>query len=801
MNIVETRRVYKSMGCEQSTTGSDTTERHETSASRRAAPGESSNSFTRTQKNEANTQYRRGKHIGSGRYGKVHLGVHKGDGKIVALKYLDFSKYPPERLTQSVQSVLSEIGSMQNIGRHKNIVELFDSHVIGTTIVMVMEYCEGGSLRKFMKQNAPVNNIRTVISLLKDMTEGLRALRAQNLIHRDLKPENVLIDQHGTLKLADFGMARQLGDAEDATRVCGSLLYIAPEVFATKKYNPSIDLWALGCILYEIIVGDHPFMTRDVEIASFCGIMETAKINLTLIRRRRNGYGETVIQFPKLGSEFEKIVNIATWLIQECPNKRMTYAHLFEALDIEPLKNAVSDHFSVVSTNSVWVEQKSESTFTLNRKNSIEVILPQDSELEKTLDRTAITVERPTALSTLSKAASFLRTLSVNDVSLGRQHLIVMSADVTAQQAIATLFEHNISSAPVLDEAGYFCGFVDNGDLIKHLLDSMNSKTKQFLRAFVTSSSKVVNYGKSSGLVNKPVSIQNKCNLLSAILLMATGVKRLGVWSEDGEFVKVISQSSINGYLIQRVREKDIYAQARSIKAGNKERTMSTAALDAQSSSQNYSSVSDLRAGILDSFFEEFVTLTKMTLSDLNLVPQSRKMITIRFFSNVVDAFQLLVSHEISALPIVDDNGAIVSVLSTSDIALLASDQFIDAEPDLNDANLNNPDVKELKNDPARKAALQIKLAFESVKRMKMSVRDYVHLARGVSKRNPKLPKDGTIILAQKSSTLLSVMKSLHEYGIHRVFVVDAQQKPIGVVSLRDVLGALAHHRLEEVID
>ena len=110
-------------------------------------------------------------------------------------------------------------------------------------------------------------------------------------------------------------------------------------------------------------------------------------------------------------------------------------------------------------------------------------------------------------------------------------------------------------------------------------------------------------------------------------------------------------------------------------------------------------------------------------------------------------------------------------------------------------------EAKELKNDPARKAALQIKLAFESVKRMKMSVRDYVHLARGVSKRNPKLPKDGTIILAQQSSTLLSVMKSLHEYGIHRVFIVDAQQKPIGVVSLRDVLGALAHFRFEEVID
>ena len=78
------------------------------------------------------------------------------------------------------------------------------------------------------------------------MSEGLRALRT-NLIHRDLKPENVLIDQYGTLKLADFGMARQL--AMQKTQ----LVFVAPcctlrQVFATKKYNPSIDLWALGCI-------------------------------------------------------------------------------------------------------------------------------------------------------------------------------------------------------------------------------------------------------------------------------------------------------------------------------------------------------------------------------------------------------------------------------------------------------------------------------------------------------------------------------------------------------------------------
>ena len=129
-----------------------------------------------------------------------------------------------------------------------------------------------------------------------------------------------------------------------------------------------------------------------------------------------------------------------------------------------------------------------------------------------------------------------------------------MSADVTAQQAISILHSHGISSAPVVDQDGRFCGFVDNGDLVKHIVDSMHSKTKTFLRSFVTSSTKIVNYGKSSALVNKPVSIQNNCNLLSAMLVMGTGVKRLGVLDDTGQFTKVISQSSVHAFLYESVR-------------------------------------------------------------------------------------------------------------------------------------------------------------------------------------------------------------------------------------------------------
>ena len=696
-------------------------------------------------------EYTRGKHLGSGRFGNVYLCTRKGDGKIVAIKYIDFSRYQQKNLSKSVSSLLSEIDSMRSLGAHKNIVQLFESKVEDTSVLMVMEFCAGGSFRDYLEKNAPVKDIVVAEKIVRDIAGGLRALRVENLIHRDLKPENVLLDAHGTLKLADFGMARQLGDGDDANRVCGSLLYIAPEVFAKRSYKPSIDLWALGCMVYETIIGDHPFMTKDVELSSLCGTFETAKVNMTLIKMRRNAYGETETYFPKnLPPSFGRMVSLTTWLIQEDPAKRMTYKELFRVLGIEQIDDGAT----------------------------------ASGQDEKGTRRAAVSVDsKPSSFQNLSKAASYLRTLRVEDVQMGRAHLIVISAVVTVQQAIATLHSHGISSAPVLDEQGCFCGFVDNGDLVKHIIDSIHSKTKTFLRAFVTSSTKVVNYGKSSILVNKPVSIQNRCNLLSAILLMGTGVKRLGVWDNDGRFIKVISQSSVNNYLYKSLRS---VIDERSACGSEKEQGVGPGEVVLSSSK---AAMADMRETAMKSLEDDFVKLASMTLAELGLVWADREVVTALESSKVVDAFQLLSTHEISAIPVVDEGGLIRTVLSTADIAVLATDDF---------ALEDGSEKEAAAADPAHHATMQIKLAFESIKRLDMSVIEYVTLARKCKTRSRKLPQANSAIVATSKSTLLSVMESLYKYSIHRVFIVNDKQKPIGVVSLKDVLKTLALHRLGE---
>ena len=275
--------------------------------------------------------YEKGKHLGSGRYGKVYKCIRKGDGKVVAIKYIDFNRHKHGNLSKSVSSLLTEIDSMRSLGAHKNIVQLFESLVEGPCVLMVMEFCAGGSFREYLNKNAPVKDASVAEQFTKDIVGGLRALREKNLIHRDLKPENVLLDASGTLKLADFGMSRQLGDSDDANRVCGSLLYIAPEVIAKRSYKPSIDLWALGCMMYETVVGDHPFLTKDIGLSSVNGTFEVAKVNMTLIKMRRNIYGETEVYFPdNLPPAFDRILRLTTCLLRRIPRSELRIKNSLE---------------------------------------------------------------------------------------------------------------------------------------------------------------------------------------------------------------------------------------------------------------------------------------------------------------------------------------------------------------------------------------------------------------------------------------------------------------------------------------
>uniref|UniRef100_A0A0D9Z563 Protein kinase domain-containing protein n=1 Tax=Oryza glumipatula TaxID=40148 RepID=A0A0D9Z563_9ORYZ len=182
--------------------------------------------------------------IGSGAYARVWLGKHRTRGTEVALKEIAV-----ERLSSKLrESLLSEVDILRRI-RHPNVIALHESIRDGGKIYLVLEYCRGGDLHSYLQQHK-------------------RMLRENNVVHRDLKPQNILLvanNENSLLKIADFGFAKFLEPSSLAETLCGSPLYMAPEVMQAQKYDAKADLWSVGIILYQLVTGSPPF-TGDSQI-------------------------------------------------------------------------------------------------------------------------------------------------------------------------------------------------------------------------------------------------------------------------------------------------------------------------------------------------------------------------------------------------------------------------------------------------------------------------------------------------------------------------------------------------------
>ena len=131
-----------------------------------------------------------------------------------------------------------------------------------TRFWQVLEHCDAGDLADWLRARGPLAEA-DARHFLQCMARGLSALRDIHIIHRDHKPSNLLLSNTGgrlpTLKLADFGFARPLEELMLAESICGSPLYMAPEVLSCQTYDARADLWSVGTILYEMLVGRCPF--------------------------------------------------------------------------------------------------------------------------------------------------------------------------------------------------------------------------------------------------------------------------------------------------------------------------------------------------------------------------------------------------------------------------------------------------------------------------------------------------------------------------------------------------------------
>ncbi|RIB16110.1 kinase-like domain-containing protein [Gigaspora rosea] len=234
-----------------------------------------------------------GSEIGRGSFATVYKGFHKKNKNLVAIKSVLRSKLTKKLL----ENLESEIKILKGI-RHDHIVQLVDCQKVDTHIHLIMEYCSMGDLSNFIKRRGdPSSSTNTSSSksstnnglseyvvrhFLKQLANALEFLRSQNLIHRDIKPQNLLLlpppadsqtkpfvgsPDLPILKIADFGFARFLPQTSMADTLCGSPLYMAPEILRYEKYDAKADLWSVGAVLYEMSIGKPPFRaTNHVEL-------------------------------------------------------------------------------------------------------------------------------------------------------------------------------------------------------------------------------------------------------------------------------------------------------------------------------------------------------------------------------------------------------------------------------------------------------------------------------------------------------------------------------------------------------
>jgi len=204
------------------------------------------------------------KTIGRGQYGVVQLVRNVEDKMLYVCKTVDLTCRPRAEREAAKQ----EVGLLKRL-HHPNIVEYKDSFFRGDAIIIAMQYCEGGDLSGYIRDIAK-RRMRikesTIMSYLVQVLQALQYVHGERILHRDLKSSNLfLTDKGSTIKLGDFGISRVLeSTAQAAMSVVGTPHYMSPEVCENRPYNHKSDIWALGCVVYELCMLKHPFAAGNL---------------------------------------------------------------------------------------------------------------------------------------------------------------------------------------------------------------------------------------------------------------------------------------------------------------------------------------------------------------------------------------------------------------------------------------------------------------------------------------------------------------------------------------------------------
>ncbi len=204
------------------------------------------------------------KKIGEGSYSNVYKAKRSTDQEYYAIKVIkEYSLKKEDKI-----SLLNEINILS---KHecKYLIRFHEVFTFKSLFFIVMEYAENKDLGSLIKRYKRSNRLISKTDISKwmyQLTSGIKYLHDRNIIHRDLKPANVLLDKNYTIKICDFGISKVSAHQDAlAKTVIGSPIYMSPEIVSNKWYDSKVDIWALGCILFELITLDCAFTSNSMH--------------------------------------------------------------------------------------------------------------------------------------------------------------------------------------------------------------------------------------------------------------------------------------------------------------------------------------------------------------------------------------------------------------------------------------------------------------------------------------------------------------------------------------------------------
>jgi serine/threonine protein kinase len=203
-----------------------------------------------------------GQNLGSGSFSVVKKCFDRQTNELFAMKIIKKKSFKKLEILENEVTIIQQTS-------HPNIIKLIDLYETEEELFLVMEFIQGGELYESLINNGPFTEEEAYL-IFRKIIEAVQYLHSNGITHRDIKLENILwTESKNELKLTDFSLSKnlQLSDIEFMRTPCGTPSYVAPEIIKGEPYTRSVDLWALGVVLYLLLFCKYPFSGDcDAEI-------------------------------------------------------------------------------------------------------------------------------------------------------------------------------------------------------------------------------------------------------------------------------------------------------------------------------------------------------------------------------------------------------------------------------------------------------------------------------------------------------------------------------------------------------